>query len=189
MFRPDKNGHAGRSGLAWLTLLSLISAGCSHTPSASDSLDEALKVNSQPRTSVAKFSGTVTVDGNPPAVDPRNLFYVFAYDPKHPPKGRHPPLSALCDKNGHFQFNTYGTGDGLPPGSYVMLFAHPKMVGGDGLKNLYNDPDQNAKDDRFRVELTAPGKTDWKFDLVVEGKDPVTAPGPNAVMADRQTKK
>ena len=94
---------------------------------------------------MVKFSGTVTVDGQPPAVDRRNPLFVIAYDPKNPPKGRQLPFTARCDKDGHFQFNTYSTGDGLPAGSYVVLFVQPKTEGGDALKNLYNDPDKNAQ--------------------------------------------
>jgi len=99
------------------------------------------------------------------------------------------PFATRCDKNGHFEFNTYGTGDGLPAGSYVVLFAQPKTEGGDGLKNLYNDPDKNAQEERFQINLTSPGKTDWAFDLAVAGKDPITTPGVHAVMADRGRKK
>ena len=69
------------------------------------------------------------------------------------------------------------------------LFAQPKTEGGDGLKNLYNDPDKNAKEERFQINLTSPGKTDWTFDLAVAGKDPITTPGEHAVMADRGRKK
>jgi hypothetical protein len=174
--------------LLGLLLLSLIAGGCNHTPSENEALKKSLEVNGRSEQAVVKFSGTVTIDGQPPTIDRRNPLFVFAYDPKNPPKGRQLPFSTRCDKNGHFEFNTYSTGDGLPAGSYVVLFAQPNG-GGDALKNLYNDPDQNAKEDRFQINLTSPGKTDWAFDLAVAGKDPNTTPGAHAVMPDRGKKK
>jgi hypothetical protein len=176
-------------GFLGLLLFSLIAGGCDHGPSESESLKKSLEVNGGSAQTVVNFSGTVTIDNQPPVVDRRNPLFVFAYDPKNPPKGRQSPFSTRCDKNGHFAFNTYGTGDGLPAGSYVVLFAQPKAEGGDGLKNLYNDPDKNAKEERFQINLTSPGKTDWAFDLAVAGKDPITTPGEHAVMADRGRKK
>jgi len=172
-----------------IPMLLMLCGGCSHVPSENEALQKSLEVNGGTQANVVKFAGTVTVDNQPPAVDRRNPLFVFAYDPKNPPKGRQLPFSTRCDKNGHFAFNTYGTGDGLPVGSYVVLFAQPKTEGGDGLKNLYNDPDKNAKEERFQINLTSSGKTDWTFDLAVAGKDPVTTPGEHAVMAERGRKK
>jgi hypothetical protein len=51
----------------------------------------------------------------------------------------------------------------------------------DGLSNLYDDPDQNSQNKDLVVELTAPGKTNFLFNLETAGKDPVTTPGPHAV--------
>jgi hypothetical protein len=169
--------------------MTLCVAGCSHGQSESEAVKKSLEVNGLPKADVVPFAGTLTIDNQAPAIDPHNPLFVFAYDPKNPPKGRALPHNTRCDKTGHFAFNTYGTGDGLPAGSYVILFAQPKPGGGDSLKNLYNDPDQNAKEERFQITLTAPGKTDSTFDLATVGKDPVTAPGPHAVMADRGKKK
>ena len=172
-----------------MPILLMLCGGCSHVQSENEALQKSLEVNGGTKENVVKFAGTVTIDNQPPAVDRRNPLFVFAYDPKNPPKGRQVPFSTRCDKNGRFTFNTYGTGDGLPAGSYVVLFAQPKTEGGDGLKNLYNDPDKNAKEERFQINLTSPGKTDWTFDLAVAGKDPVTTPGEHAVMAERGRKK
>ena len=173
--------------LAFGALVALV-AGCNRTQTANEALKKSFEVNGGTQQNIVKFSGTVTVDGQTPVIDRRNPFVVMAYDPKKPPKGRQMPFSANCDKNGHFEFNSYGTGDGLPTGSYIVIFAQPKPDG-DGLKNLYNDPDQNVKDNRFKIELSGPGRTDWNFDLVVTGKDPVTTPGEHAVLADRGKKK
>jgi hypothetical protein len=176
------------AGLVLAVLFSFGTAGCNGPQSESEALKKALEVNNKSAETVVKFSGMVTVDGQPAAVDRRNPLLVIAYDPKNPPKGRQVPYSARCDKDGHFQFNTYSTGDGLPAGSYIALFVQPK-IDGDGLKNLYNDPDKNGKEERFQINLTPPGKSDWSFELVVAGKDAVTEPGEHAVMADRGKKK
>jgi hypothetical protein len=170
-------------------LFSLGATGCNRPQTENEALQKALEVNNKSAETVVKFSGTVTVDGQPPAVDRRNPLLVIAYDPKKPPKGRQIPYSTRCDKEGHFQFNTYSTGDGLPAGSYIAVFVQPRIEGGDGLKNLYNDPDKNAKEERFQINLTPPGKSDWSFELAVAGKDRVTEPGEHAVMADRGKKK
>jgi hypothetical protein len=175
--------------LAFLVLLGLGAGGCNQSPSANEALKKSLEVNSRTQLSVARFAGTVTIDGQTPTIDRRNPLFVMVYDPKNPPKGRQGPYTTRCDKEGHFDFNTYGTGDGLPEGSYVVLFAQPKVGGADGLKNLYNDPDKNAKEPQFQIELAAPGKTNWTFELSVAGKDPNTTPGEHAVMADRGKKK
>jgi hypothetical protein len=174
--------------LATLVFLALCAGGCNHTPSESEALKKSLEINNRKQLAVVRFAGTVTVDGQVPSIDRLNPLFVIAYDPQHPPQGRQMPYSTRCDKNGHFEFSTYGTGDGLPEGSYVALFAQPKVGDGDGLKNLYNDPDRNAKEERFRLNIASPGKTDWSFDLAVEGKEPAI-PGEHAVLANRGRKK
>ncbi len=174
---------------ALLVIVGLSPAGCNRPQSESEAIKKSLEVNGRSQETVAKFSGTVLVDGQPPAVDRRNPFFVIAYDPKNPPKGRQAPFTARCDKDGHFQFNTYSTGDGLPVGSYVALFVQPTAEGGDALKNLYNDPDKNGKEEQFQIKLTSPGKTNWSFELTVAGKEANTTPGEHAVMASRGKKK
>jgi hypothetical protein len=189
MFPRDRNPDDLPAGLIVLLLFSLLATGCDKTQSANQALEKSVEVNHVKAATVAKFSGTVSIDGQPPKIDRRNPLYVIAYDPKNPPKGRQLPFATRCDETGHFEFNTYGTGDGLPEGSYIVLFAMPKVLtGGDGLKNLYNDPDRNAKDKQFQLELTTPGKTDWSFDLALEGKEPNTTPGPNTIFPNGKSK-
>ena len=184
---PSRNKFRSSARLALLVLLGL-TAGCNHVDSEKEALKKSFTVNGGSEQSVVKFSGTVTVDSQPPVIDRRSPLFVMAYDVKNPPKGRQSPFTTICDKNGHFQFNTYGTGDGLPVGSYIILFAQPKAEGGDGLKNLYNDPDLNAKDERFQINLSSSGKTDWAFDLAVAGKDPIAMPGAHAIKASPERK-
>jgi hypothetical protein len=172
-----------------LLVLFMHTAGCNHVDSEKEALKKSLAVNGVSEQNVVLFSGAVTVDSQPLVIERGSPLFVMAYDVKNPPKGRQLPFTTICDKSGHFQFNTYGTGDGLPAGSYIVLFAQPKATGGDGLKNLYNDPDLNAKDERFQINLSSPGKTDWAFDLAVAGKDPITTPGARAVKASPERKK
>jgi hypothetical protein len=47
--------------------------------------------------------------------------------------------------------------------------------------NLYNDPDKNAENSQFKIDIEQPGKTDWNFALDVQGKQPIGTPGPHAV--------
>jgi hypothetical protein len=170
-------------------VVGLAATGCNRPQSERERLEKSLEVNGRTEATVVKFAGTVTVDGQPPTGDRHFPLFVMAYDPKKPLKGRQLPFSTRCNKEGHFEFNTYGTGDGLPAGEYIVIFAWPKADGSDGLKNLFNDPDKNAQDERFKLNLTSPGKTDYLYDLQVAGRDPVTSPGEHAVKADRGKKK
>lgn len=175
-------------------------AGCNSSPSASQALEHQFQDNPKfQKANVAKFAGTVMVDGQPPASDTK--LFVILNDPQHLDENAHlraPKLWALCDAKGHFAFSTYNAGDGVAAGEYVVTFVglHPPsggkgarklvstgarhFVGPDELKNLYNDPDKNKSDPTFKLDLKPPGKGDYRFDLVVAGSEPAT-PGPNAV--------
>jgi hypothetical protein len=91
------------------------------------------------------------------------------------------------------------------PGKYIVTFAElhqaqiaggPKPIGGgrgpggqmrhtlgppDELKNLYNDPDKNATDEKFKLNLQMPGQDNYQVDLAVAGKEPVAQAAPHAV--------
>ncbi len=106
-------------------------------------------------------------------------------DPKNPQTG---VRKAICDKEGYFAFSSYESGDGVPPGTYVVLFGQFNMGGGLGhfdppdlMHNLYNDPEKNAATPEFTVTVTAPGKSDYAFNLALAGKEPIDQPGPTAV--------
>ncbi len=193
---PACDRHVGPAEHSWTICfaIALIAAGCGR-PSAEKSLQQAFRDNPKAqRVELVKFEGTVTVDGQPPGKPDTQLF-VILNDPQHPEDpAKIPKLIGGCDDAGHFAFGTYTAHDGVEAGSYVVTFVqlhHPKGIFGhrtqslfkqpDELKNLYNDPDKNAKDPQFKVELTPPGKTDWNFNLDVAGKDPVTTPGPHAM--------
>jgi hypothetical protein len=176
----------GRIGLLAIpALFALTIAGCGRE-SADKALDRALQESNKTRDATAKFAGKVTIDGQKPALERGQSLVVILYDPQKPPPNRQIlPRSARCRPDGSFAFNTYGTDDGAPIGNYIVLFAVLKAAQGgfrgpDRLMNLYNDPDKNDKIPEYHLDLKAPGKTDWSFDLAVAGKDPVTTPGPHA---------
>ena len=166
----------------------LIAAGCGGgSQSADQALQKQLDAANIPRTAVSKFAGSVTVDGQPPSLGPKEALLVILYDSKNPPTRDKPPLTATCDQKGHFEFSTFTRGDGVPPGSYVVLFAqlHSQpgagMLPPDGLKNLYNDPDKNAEKPEFKLDLSSPGRSDHSFNLELAGKEGIPTPGSHAV--------
>lgn len=167
--------------------------GCGSRPE--QSLDNQLKELGTTRQLTAKFAGTVTIDGQPPrAVIGRGL-RILLYDPNNPPARARSPLNATVDPDdGHFEFTTYSAGDGVPQGTYVVLFvalehsttgANRRYHEPDALKNLYNDPDVNKNTQDFNVTLLGSGKTDYHFNLELAGREPAGSPGPNAITALR----
>lgn len=174
-----------RSAVAAAIFGFFISSGCSHQQTADQAIDASLKLRGQTRMPVFPLAGKVTVDGQ--ILDPKgNPLLVVLNDtskPDIPPSSR-PYVSA--NAQGHFAFGTYTPDDGLPAGKYVLTFVRLKyskkkgLVGPDQLKNLYNDPDQNAKDSRFVIELQSPGKPNLEFNLETQGKQAGT-PGPHAL--------
>ena|ERR1700722_288502 len=169
-----------------LLSLSAFAVGCSGRPSADQALDKALKAVGGQRASVAKFAGKVVIDSRPPGDIRPAATVIILYDPKKPPTSSHLPIYAVCKpEDGSFEFTTYDKGDGVPTGSYIVLFAQMEQVlmmntgfyPPDRLKNLYNDPEKST----FKIDVTAPGKTDWLFELEVAGKEPNDSPGSQAI--------
>jgi hypothetical protein len=202
------------SGARFLLVIAAAAAlsGCGSHQTSTQGLEQQFKDNPEfKRQSVAHFAGTVTVDGQPP--EEGTKLFVILTDFQHLDANAHvdaPKLHRTCDSKGAFAFGTYEVADGAPVGKYVVTFVELKdpnpgvapgtsprdfrsrrSVGGtkafrppDVLKNLYNDPDKNSKDPQFVIELSQPGKDDYKFDLVVAGKEGVAA-APNAVTSIR----
>jgi hypothetical protein len=153
-------------------------AGC--RGNNADRLEQAFRDAGTSKATVAPVAGVVTIDGMVP--EPFTL--VMLWDPKKPEAG---VLRAICDSEGRFAFASYDRGDGVPPGTYVVLFARLNMGGRLGnfdgpdlLNNLYNDPDKNVADPEFQITVSEPGKSDYHFNLGVAGK-PSATPGPHAV--------
>jgi hypothetical protein len=180
--------------LAALIVIALCFEGCG-PPSAERALTRAFQENpAAERVEIVKFEGTVQVDGQAPN-KPNTKLFIILNDPQHPqdPK-KLPKLIGGCDEEGNFFFSTNGAHDGVEAGNYVVTFVqlhHPKGLFGhrasslydapDELKNLYSDPEKNAPNPEFNVEIKKPGRTDWHFSLAVAGRDPVIAPGPHAI--------
>jgi len=136
---------------------------------------------------VYPLAGKVTVDHElPAATSQRSVFVVVAYDASKPvaPAAGNAFVTARTD--GSFEFPD----GGLSPGKYVILFAElgyrkRAYYGNDALKNLYNDPEVNAKKPEFVIDHQAPGKTGYEFNLSVAGETPPAAPGPKALVGSQ----
>jgi hypothetical protein len=187
--------------LVLVSSLTATLAGCGSGTSGvrPDELEQAAKGYQQ--NPVAKCSGRVTIDNEPPGKD--GLLFVVLIDPEHPDKARKgQAVSTTCDEDGKFSFTTYLRDDGAPQGKYIATFAFLKRgtgreggprtggmgvdstqayIGPDKLKNLYNDPEKNKSEPTFQIDVAPPGRTDYEFNLAVAGKDPVLKAGPNAV--------
>jgi hypothetical protein len=169
--------------------LLLAVAGCGS--SATRGLEGQMKEMNSAREKTAKFAGTVTIDGKLPRDAIDNGLYILLYDPKKPPAPSTPPLKMIVDREtGRFVFTTYAEGDGVPVGSYYVLFValkhtvmgkKPGYHEPDALKNLYNDPDQAKDNPELNVTVSAPGKSNYAFDLKLEGHEQAVHMGPNSV--------
>jgi hypothetical protein len=186
MIRIGRNLLGASGVLAALAMLTLLPSGCSHGPSTQQAVDAQLESLHLEREALGRFAGRVTIDGQPPTLERGKVFVIMLYNQTHPEKNK-PALNASFQNGGKFEFYTYTAGDGVPLGTYVVLFAQLTssrgrgLVQPDGLKNLYDDPEKNSQDKDFVVTVTQPGKTDYEFNLSLAGKDPVKTPGPHAV--------
>jgi hypothetical protein len=158
-------------------------AGCSQRAGVDEAIEKQLVETKGSQIGVARFSGTVTIDHETPSIPRKRALVLILYSAKDAQPGHETLFYTACDKEGHFEFTRYSKGDGVPPGSYTVLFAElmprrrSQFSGPDDLKNLYNDPDTSP----FHVDIAPPGKADWDFNLDVAGKEPNTHPGPHAI--------
>jgi hypothetical protein len=186
--------HRAPSLLCLVALFTLATAlaGCSGRPSNEQSKEAFYKANPEiaaHKQQIGKFSGHVTVDGQPPSEG--TTLFIALNNAEHPEPN--PKLLAPCDADGHFEFKTYEKGDGVPVGTYIVEFVGLKkqmvkgrarvvrFVGPDTLNNLYNDPEKNKDNPTFKVDVTQPGRTDYEFELKVAGQQPVASPGKLAI--------
>jgi hypothetical protein len=151
---------------------------CCLLPHVSPSLPCSKAAQRRPRKRLPKKGKTLFIVLNDPVKPEKDGLYKTKVQP-----------------DGSFAFTTYLTDDGVPLGKYVVTFAKLKHMpsfsramnrvdryaGGDELKNLYNDPEKNAKIEKFVVDVQQPGKDDYDFDLTVAGKE-AAQPGPNSVI-------
>ena len=159
-------------------------AGCSQRQTADQVLDAALAQQGKSRMDVSPLAGKVTIDGKPPQLSGRQKIIVTLYEAANKMQGPLERPFVECNAGGEFAFRTYGDRDGVPPGNYVLTFTQlvdrgkRGYLGPDGLKNLYNDPDKSE----FSIAHGKKGRTDYVFDLKVEGRESVAA-GPRAVQS------
>jgi hypothetical protein len=180
------------SGLLLLSVVVTVFATRWTRGSAADqALDNAFQKSPQlQRRVVARFAGQVTVDGQPPSdISQASALFVSLHRKQLNQDGAL-PFHTRCDSTGHFAFSTYLKEDGVAVGSYIVTFVKLRRTGPrrgavfgspDELKNLYNDPDKNAQTPEFAVDVKVPGKTDYHFDLAVDGQESIETPGLHAV--------
>jgi hypothetical protein len=169
-----------------LVTCALLSSGCTKTTSSEERTNEGLKAAGMSKSTLGKVAGSVTIDGKTleEAGFTSRDFVALLYDLKNPPSPKKPLPFTLINPDGSFEFSTYDKGDGVPVGSYMLLFDALKFSRApkreyhepDRLKDLYNDPEKST----FAIEVSEPGKTDYQFNLELEGKEKAT-PGPKAV--------
>ncbi len=167
----------------------LATSGCSRS-SAEQRLGVQLKAANATKHDVFRLAGKVLIDGLPArtaSLSERTVVVLFDRAKADLPVNQRP--IAECNPQGEFTFSTYGNGDGVKAGQYVVAIAQlpvESRVGADSrgldeLKNRYNDPDKNAERREFVIDHQSPGKTDYQFELKVAGEEPVTSPAPRAV--------
>ena len=163
------------------TLIFILSFGCEGRQSTTERVEKAYKSAGMHPRAVYSLGGKITIDGQPPvAKSGRSRFVAIAYDAAKPDANANSNARAFVQPDGSFELPA------LPPGKYVMLFAqldHDSRLGffgRDGLENLYNDPEANAKKPDFVIDHQAPGKKDYTFNLSVAGETPPAAAGPKA---------
>jgi hypothetical protein len=173
--------------LVGLFVLVIALPGCTRQKTAKEAVDQYFKSNPEAkRFAVARFAGTVTIDGLPPEKKWNTRLFLLLNDPQHLEKL--PTRFVEVAPDGSFDFMTYLAGDGVPVGKYVVEFAQLQLPQGgsqrrgggvariyrapDGLKNLYNDPEKNKDIKEFVVDVTEPGRDDYQFNLTVAGKEP-----------------
>jgi hypothetical protein len=175
--RIERGLTGSHRGTLVLAICGLMSAGCSRQPDRAQQAFQDARLTKIP---VAQTSGVVTVDG----VAPAPFTLVMLWDPKNP---KAVVRRTSCDSEGRFAFTSYEPGDGVPPGTYVILFAQFNMGRPMGtfdppdlLHNLYNDPDKNGSKSEFQITVELPGRTDYHFNLSVAGEPSATL-GPHSI--------
>jgi hypothetical protein len=162
----------------------LVAVGCDSRPSTAERIKQAREESHLSSVTVFPLAGRVTVDSQPLSLkSKRAALVVMAYDASRPNAATIEQPFVMAREDGSFEFSD----GGLPPGKYVMLFAELDRKKkntrlGDGLKNLYNDPDVNGKKPEFTINHEAPGKTDYAFNLNLAGETPPAQPGPKALI-------
>jgi hypothetical protein len=166
-------------------LAGFLAVGCGS--GADEALNKSLKDAGVSRDAVYPFAGKVTIDRDPPKLERGYWLVVVLNDPEKLDTPTIRKLHVEANEKGEFRFTTYGQNDGIRPGKYIVTFGVYKrqrilgLIPPDQLHNLYNDPDENAKNPEYVVDHKAPGNKNYEFNLAVSNKEPVAEPGPHAL--------
>ena len=101
-----------------LVFFALIAAGCGGE-SADQAVAQRQKELNLPKKELVSFSGTVTIDGQPPEIPDGHALLVALSGPNDPPPDKQPPRYVIVQKDGKFEFKE----GGVSPGSYVVAIA------------------------------------------------------------------
>jgi hypothetical protein len=173
--------------IGFLSSFLLLAIGGCGPQSPEQAMDKSMKEANAPKAPVYPLAGRVTIDGAPAKFDNSAVkLVIMLNDPKKADKPLIQRPYEVADPEGNFAFHTYTKGDGVPPGDYVLTFAvltnsrKSGLHGPDKLKNRYNDPDKNAENPEFKIDVKSPGKSDYHFDLKLAGEEEAK-PGPKAL--------
>lgn len=125
-----------RSNLFLLLSVVVLLSGCGGGADLSE--EDLDKMAGGSRAETVAVSGKVTVAGTPTAG-----VMIYAYAQEGEPK---PAAEIRTDADGNYAWSTYAAGDGLPPGTYKLTFAHVpkegkgKNQGEDLFQGKYSDP-------------------------------------------------
>ena len=173
----DQNQRLPRRLLLMSLLNLVVFSGCGGE-NAQDRLNQAIPESQ--RQSVVPLSGTVTLDGKPSP----DLMVRLVKDGEGAPDSTSP--KSVTDSSGRFEFTTYLSGDGVPPGKYAVLVEQLTKAGTAGwsgpdqLKNRFNHVKEPAA--ALQVKSGEP-QVDAKIDLVTADKKPKPAPKYSASVA------
>ncbi len=133
-------------------LISLVVVGCSS------------KVVGGPRLKTTPLSATVHVDGEPAA----GLIVTALPDAGSSSAKR--PVITITDAKGKFSAGTYQAGDGLPEGTYTLVFRWPTI--GESRKDKLNGSYAEPKESKHKVTIVDGKSNDLGvIDLYTEGSE------------------
>lgn len=177
VMQGGQNQGLSRRLLLMPLLCLVMSAGCGGE-SAQDRLNQAIPESQ--RQSVVALSGTITLDGKPTA----DLMVRLVEDGAAKPDPSSP--KSVTGSDGKFEFTTYLSGDGVPPGKYAVIVEQltrsgtAGWSGPDQLRNRFNHVKEPAA--TLEVKSGEP-QNDVKIDLVTTDKKPKPAPRYSASVA------
>ena len=166
----DRRWMLSQRHLLMRLLCLIVFAGCAGED-ALDRLNQAIPESE--RKPVVALAGTISLDGKPSS----DLMVRLVKEGEDAPDATSP--KSVTDSNGKFEFTTYLTGDGVPPGKYAVIVEQLTKSGSAGwsgpdqLKNRFNHIKEPAA--TLDVKSGEP-QANVKIDLVTTDKKPKPAP-------------